>query len=174
MYAERCGSIHEAVDAFALPRGDVATARNVMVGGADMYRIEVTIALKVNEAACIPEPEVKLWLDLEPGLSEIELPLEEVRDREWHGTFEVHCCHEQFSYRLGLCAQPEAEWWIRFRDAESGAELLVDGDRLMMTKGWSLGTCRLNDAASRRNANHAKMKPHLVLVRARGRGSRPR
>ena len=78
---------------------------------------------------------------------------------------------QEFAYRVGLRAHPEAQWSLRLRDCDSGVELLADGDLLMLTKGWSVGTCSVNPGASKPSPVRATRRSHLVLVRGKGWGA---
>lgn len=133
-----------------------------------MARIELSVSLELN-TACVPE--VRAWLDLDPhqGLSsEIELPLTQSARSVWRGFFhvdETRC--EHFAYRVGLCAQLEAEWSLRFRHTEHDCDLLVDSDRLMIAKCWLIGNCNVGRGGQRytpADGRAGSPNRHLVLL----------
>src|SRR5688500_16209020 len=102
-----------------------------------MARIELSVRLAVS---CSSAPEVRAFLDLDPHMglnSETELILVQPSKGLWQGYFEVdHRRCEQFAYRIGLRAHVDTEWSLCLRQCDLGRELLVDGDRLMISKCW--------------------------------------
>jgi hypothetical protein len=160
--------IVSAIEAKAIQPGRAPHGRSPR----SMRRIEFNIRLSVSHAGRVPE--VRLWVDSSPDgdlNSETELVLQATQPLQWEAVLDLDPGCQEFAYRIGLRAHPEAQWSLRLRDCDSGAELLADGDRLMLAKGWSVGTCSVNPAASTGSPARASRRSHLVLVRGEGWGA---
>jgi hypothetical protein len=70
---------------------------------------------------------------------------------------------ERFAYRIGIAAHPEASWHMRIRNCNLDADLLIDSDRLMMSKSWLIGEC-----GTRPRSGHDAPRP-CALARVTGR-----
>lgn len=141
-----------------------------------MAMIEVTLCLDLDAQDDLTE--ARAFIDLQPdgGLSsEVEVPLWADGQHQWRGVFALdEGRDESFSYRIGVFAQADAEWSLRFRRCGSDKELLSDCDRLAAPKTWLLGHCNstpaLPVAASRASAlaqgdRRGRPGPALRLIR---------
>ena len=103
--------------------------------------IEISVSLDVT-VRC--RPDVRAFVDLHPEAnlnSEIELRLWPEQGNQWRGIFSINEPCEQFVYRIGIAAHPDASWRMRIRNRNLGVDLLVDGDRLLLPKSWLIGEC---------------------------------
>lgn len=115
-----------------------------------MMKLELVIScLTTRDAAQVPE--IRAWVDpqAERGLdSEVELKLEPISQGRRHAEIVLAEPQAYLFYRVGIVADPSTVWHLLIRDRRSGCVLHEDSDQLALPKGYLIGNCRLQGAAT--------------------------
>jgi hypothetical protein len=138
-----------------------------------MALIAISLKLEVEIERLRLEPEVRLWVDLQPERAldtETEVALTCHGHRIWRGAFALPERQlRSFTYRVGLCAHPGAAWSLVFRNTSWRGDLLADADLLGTTKAWFTGTCSLRgrhtrDPGAKRRPSGTSNRPISLIL----------
>jgi hypothetical protein len=108
------------------------------------------LTIDIEDCNADQDVTVRAWVDhLESAdlTTETELSLSKIGGTQWKGTFsfsDVDADYNAFLYRVGVVANPGANWALCIRRCDEGelsSTLLEDADVLVSRKEWLLGTC---------------------------------